>query len=117
MAGEPILPGAVHGRGQVILNDGSRLTGHVLWAPESSVDGKAFSRRRVQVIMFRSDGGVLPGSGRRIVTEDGRTITGYLASDLDEGFIDLLPHEGHREAGAYLRRERLRRWTNGKPTN
>ena len=110
VAGEPILPGAVHGRGQVILNDGSRLTGHVLWAPESSVDGKAFSRRRVQVIMFRSDGGVLPGSGRRIVTEDGRTITGYLASDLDEGFIDLLPHEGApRGVGRLiLRRERLR---------
>ena len=110
MAGEPIIPGAVNGRGQVILNDGSRLTGNVLWAPEPCVDGKPFSRRRVQAIMFRTDGGVLPGSGRRIVTEDGRTITGYLASDLDESFVDLVPHEGApRGVGRLiLRRERLR---------
>ena len=38
----PVLPGAVHGPGQVILNDGQRLKGHVLWAPSPSVDGKGF---------------------------------------------------------------------------
>ena len=109
-AGEPIMPGAVHGVGQVILNDGTRLSGHVLWAPEPSVDGKTFSRRRTQAIMFRSDGGVLPGSGRRLLTEDGREITGFLASNLDDSFIDLVPHSGApRGVGRLiLRRDRLR---------
>jgi len=109
-AGEPIMPGAVHGVGQVILNDGTRLSGHVLWAPEPSVDGKEFSRRRTQAIMFRSDGGVLPGSGRRLMTEDGREITGFLASNLDDHFVDLVPSSGApRGVGRLiLRRDRLR---------
>ena len=106
----PVLPGAVHGPGQVILNDGQRLKGHVLWAPSPSVDGKGFSRRRVQAVMLATDGGVLPGSGRRLVTEDGREITGYLASDLDENFVDIVPHEGAPRGvkRLILRRERLR---------
>ena len=109
-AGEPIMPGAVHGMGQVILNDGTRLNGHVLWAPDPSVDGKLFSRRRAQVVLFRSDGGVLPGSGRRLVTEDGREIIGFLASNLDDNFVDLVPHSGApRGVGRLiLRRDRLR---------
>ena len=106
----PVLPGAVHGPGQVILNDGQRLKGHVLWAPSPSVDGKGFSRRRVQAVMLATDGGVLPGSGRRLVTEDGREITGYLASDLDENFVDIVPHEGAPRGvkRLILRRDRLR---------
>ena len=53
--------------------------------------------------------GVLPGSGRRLVTEDGREITGYLASDLDENSSILCPTRAPRGVKRLiLRRERLR---------
>ena len=45
--------------------------------------------------MLATDGGVLPGSGRRLVTEDGRKITGYL-SDLDESSSILCPTRAPR---------------------
>jgi hypothetical protein len=108
--GDPVLPGAVSGRGQVVLLDGQKLTGHVLWVAEPTVDGKPFSRQETHAVMLRSDGGALPGSGRRVVTADRREIVGFLASNIDDYFIDLIPEKGAPKGVArlILRKEQLR---------
>jgi hypothetical protein len=93
-AGEPQLAGAVIARGRVELADGSSLQGQILWGPQPCVDGKPFARSSAQTLYLGSDGGVLPGSGRLLLTREGRKITGYLASNLDSEFIDILPLSG-----------------------
>lgn len=93
-AGDPLLPGALIARGRVELADGSSLQGQLLWGPEPSVDGKPFARSAAQILYLASDGGVIPGSGRLLLTREGRQITGYLASNLDSEFVDILPLSG-----------------------
>ncbi len=100
--GDAIMPGAVSARGQVMLLDGQKLSGHVLWAAAPSVDGKPFAKDRTGAVMLRADGGALPGSGRRLVTKDGAEITGYLASNLDEQFVDIIPEKGAPKGVARL---------------
>lgn len=107
--GEPILPGAASCRGQIVLADGSKLAGHVLWAAEPSVDGRPVKRAAVRAVFLSHDGDVLPGSGRLLRTADGREIRGYLASDLDPEFVDLIPSEGLPKSVArvVLKRDQL----------
>jgi hypothetical protein len=93
-AGDSTLPGAVLSRGQVVLADGRRLSGQILWAPEPSCDGTPFDRATAQAVFLAASGGALPGSGRALTTTDGRVIHGYLASDLDPLFVDLIPADG-----------------------
>ena len=116
--GDAIMPGAVAARGQVVFTDGEKVAGYVLWAAEPSVDGKPFEKNRTRAVMLRSDGGALPGSGRRVVTGDGAEITGFLASNLDEHFVDLIPQAGAPRGVArlILRKEQLRSVDPWQPT-
>ena len=85
------------------------MAGHVLRAAEPSVDGRPLKRASVRAVFLSHHGDILPGSGRRLRTEDGREITGYLASDLDPEFVDLIPHTGLPKSVArvVLRRDQL----------
>jgi len=107
--GEAMIPGAIYCRGRVTLTDGRTLSGRVLWGPEPSVDGKTFSKRRTRIVLLAKDGGVLPGSGRRVVCEDGTVIEGHIASAVDSNFVDLIPTSGVPKgvARVILRSERL----------
>ena len=62
--------------------------------PNPGVVGPPLGRRGAKAVMLRDDGGVVPGSGRLLLTADGRQITGFLASDVDPEFVDLIPQQG-----------------------
>jgi hypothetical protein len=115
--GPRVLPGVLVARGSLMLVDGSVVRGRVTWCDVPEVDGQPVDREQVKTVVLADDCGALPGQGRRVVTDDGRQITGHLASRLDTDFVDILPSDARRGVARMLFRKSMLQEDNEWPGN
>jgi hypothetical protein len=115
--GPRVLPGVLVARGSLMLADGSVLRGRVTWCDAPEVDGQPVDRELVKTVVLADDCGALPGPGRRVVMDDGRQVTGHLASRIDVEFVDILPSDARRGVARMLFRKSMLQEVEEWPAN
>ena len=83
------------GLGTVRVRTGEQLQGQVIVDERVHVAGKVLPRAQVLEVMIADAASAKRGQGITVTLADGRVVKGYLVSNEDEDFLDLLPLAAH----------------------